>query len=120
MAGKKEMGEFKMPGYREDVLATVTAMLAPIPGVKPGKAFGQPGFFVGGKMFASAFGEGVAIKLPPDRLAACLEQPHCTPFQPMGRTMGGWALITHEQADEFKADLPWFEELLAFVAPLAK
>ena len=60
MAGKKAVVEVKVPGYREDVLAAMTAMLTSIPGVKPG----QPGFYVGGKMLACAFGEGVAI-MPP-------------------------------------------------------
>lgn len=96
------------PGHRPEVAEAVARLLADVPGVKPGRMFGFPAFFVGKKLFACVFGDGVALKLPPPTLTRVLEQPGASRFEPYGRKMREWAHLTHRSAEEFAQD----EELL--------
>jgi len=38
--------------------------LLDMPFVKPGKMYGHPAYYVGGKLFASLYMEGVCVKVP--------------------------------------------------------
>lgn len=110
-----------LPGYRADVLAVVSDLLAGHPAVTPGKMFGLPAFYTSGKLFASLYGDGIAVKLSPDRVAELLGRPDCEPFAPTGRApMRAWALIRRPLAEAYVDDLPLLLASVEYVAEEAR
>jgi hypothetical protein len=109
---------WESPGHRDDVLAVLDDLFDGRPDVRRGKMFGFPAFSTGGKVFASVYGDGVSLKLPQatiDRLA----DDEITPFRPMGKTMGGWVLISRPEAESYAGDAALFEASIALVAAQA-
>jgi hypothetical protein len=109
---------WEAPGFRDDVAAFLADQFAGRPDVRQGKMFGHPAFSTGGKVFACAFGDGVALKLPPatiDRLA----DPAIVPFRPMGRPMGGWVQISRPDPVDYALDEGLFETAIAYVGEQA-
>jgi hypothetical protein len=86
-----------------------------MPGLRRGKAFGLPVIKIEGKI-AVAYHEGqLVLKLPPERIAALIEEERGTPFSAYGKTMGGWIALAPV------ADGDWLaltEEAIAFVRPV--
>jgi hypothetical protein len=82
------------------------------------KMFGLPGFSTGGKFFACVLEDGIALKLPKDRIAG-LADPAISQFEAGGRPMNGWVHIRRQSADEYLRDRPLFDESLAYVASIA-
>ena len=110
--------EWESPGHREDILAVLGDYFDGRPDVKRGKMFGFPAFSTGGKVFATIFGDGVALKLPQatiDRLA----DPEIALFRPKGKSMGGWVQISRPEAESYTDDAGLFETSLAYVAEQA-
>ena len=89
-----------------------------IPIVKPGKMYGHPAYYVGGKLFASLYMEGVCIKIPEKLKTKLLKQKDIEPFTPMGRNMKEWVLITHKKSEEYLKDQNIFESSIEYVASL--
>ena len=54
--------------YRPDVKDVVDGMVLGMPGVKASKAFGHPAYKVNGKIFAFVGINGIALKLPAQRV----------------------------------------------------
>ena len=104
--------------YRPEVAALVTEMLDGRPDVTPRICFGVPGFLTRGRMFACVSGAGIALKLPPERIAE-LTDPVFSPFAPGPRPMGGWVAVSRPGADEFAADAGLLDEAIAYVSALA-
>lgn len=69
----------------QECLEALRAQLAGLPGVREGKMFGFPAFFVGKKLFACVYGDVVGFKVPEDLARRLLEDPRFAPFQPRGR-----------------------------------
>ena len=106
-----------LPGYRADVLAVIGELLDGHPAVTPGTMFGLPGFYTGGKLFACLYGDGLGVKLPPERVAALLGTPGCDSFAPTGRApMRAWVLIGRPTAEAYADDLPLLLESVEYVA----
>jgi hypothetical protein len=110
--------QWESPGHREDVLAVLDDQFAGRPEVRRGKVFGFPAFSTGGKVFAIAFGDGVALKLPQETIDR-LADDEIAPFRPMGKTMGGWVQISRPEAESYAADFGLFEISLAYAAAQA-
>jgi len=110
--------DWEAPGHRDDVLAVLEDLLDGHPEVKRGKMFGLPAFSVGGKVFATLFGDGVALKLPPDTIDR-LADDEIAPFRAMGKTMTGWVQISRPEAESYAADAPLFETSIGYVAEQA-
>lgn len=89
--------------------------------VRAGKMFGLPAYYVGKKLFASLYENGIGIKLPAERAARLLESdPNVEPFMPLGRPkMREWVQITLERSEEFERYLPVFEESIRYVYELS-
>ena len=104
--------------FRPEVATVMTELLAGRPEVTPRVCFGVPGFLTRGKMFACVSGSGIALKLPPDRIAE-LTDPVFSPFAPGPRPMGGWVAISRPGAEEFAADASLLDEAIAYVSALA-
>ena len=88
--------------------------------VKPGKMFGHPAYYVDGKLFASLYMEGVCIKLPEPRVKELLTKEGYSLFQPMGRTMKQWIMITHKNSKDYLKDKTVFQESIEYVTSLTK
>lgn len=88
--------------------------------VKPGKMFGHPAYYVGGKLFASLYMKGVCIKLPEARVKELLTKDDYSPFQPMGKTMKEWIMITHNNSNDYLKDKTIFQESLQYVTSVTK
>ena len=93
--------------------------LLKIPIVKPGKMYGHPAYYVGGKLFASLFMEGVCVKVPLSLKDELLKKKDIVPFEPMGRKMREWILINHKNSDDYLNDKDIFDSSIEFVASLA-
>jgi predicted DNA-binding protein (MmcQ/YjbR family) len=104
--------------YRDDHKQVLDELLLPMPGVQGGKAFGYPAYKVNGKVFAFVGGGGIALKLPPERVAALLaEQGAYQPFEPAaGRVWKQWISIDRDRSPDYRTDLPLMEESHGFVA----
>jgi hypothetical protein len=62
--------------------------------VRRGTMFGFPAFFVGRRMFACVYSDGVGIKLPEGRVRGMLESKEAKPFKPYGKpAMREWIAI---------------------------
>ena len=103
--------------YRPEVLEVVSRLLADDPRVKRTQMFGHPSFATGGKMFASLYDDGIAVKLPLDRAEALIGGECMEAFVPGGMAkMRGWVLIRRTDAEAFTADEPLLREALTYVA----
>ena len=77
-------------------------------------------FQAGTKIFAFTRPEGVAMKLPEDRIAKIVESRDAS-FLVMGtKTMREWVLLRYNSPGEFMKDRKLFEEAMNFVASLRK
>jgi len=105
--------------YRIEHKKVLDSFLLDIPIVKPGKMYGHPAYYIGGKLFASLFMEGVCIKVPESLINELIKKEGIEPFRPMGRKMREWILITREKSEEYLNDQEIFEKSIEYVASLA-
>lgn len=119
-------GTTQMSGGGEDAMergifiaehkVVLDRMLIGLPGVRAGKMFGYPGYYVGKKLFACVYGQGVGLKLPEHQAGELLALPHITAFQPLGRPrMREWIQINRAESCEYLKDLDLFMASIAFV-----
>jgi len=94
------------------------SFLLDIPFVKPGKMYGHPAYYVGGKLFSSLFMDGVCVKLPESRVKKLIDNKAIFPFEPMGRKMREWILIVRGNSEEYLNDRSIFEESVEYVSSL--
>jgi hypothetical protein len=95
------------------------SFLLDMPFVKPGKMYGHPAYYVGGKLFASLFMEGVCVKVPEKLKNELLNGKEIVQFEPMGRKMREWILINRQKSEEYIKDKEIFEKSLEYVASLS-
>ena len=86
--------------------------------VRPGKMFGHPAYYIGGKLFASLYMDGVCVKLPESRVKELLKKEGYRPFEPMGRKMKEWIMITHTNSHNYLKERAIFEESIEYVTSL--
>jgi hypothetical protein len=113
-AAPKDAKEWS-PGFRADVVETLAGLFDGRADVKQGKMFGLPAFSTAGKVFACAFGDGIALKLPPATIER-LADPGISPFRPMGRSMGNWVHVCRPGAADYRGDEALFDASIAYVA----
>ena len=105
--------------YNEKHKESLDSFLLDIPIVNPGKMYGYPAYYVGGKPFASLYNDGVCIKIPELRVKELLKKDGFFPFEPMGRKMREWIFITRKNSEDYQKDRDIFEESIEFVSSLA-
>jgi hypothetical protein len=86
--------------------------------VRPGNMFGHPAYYIGKKLFASLYMDGVCVKLPPPRVKELLGKEDIAPFEPMGRKMREWILIIHKNSNDYLKDQEIFQESINYVTSL--
>lgn len=103
--------------YSEEHHAFLRDWMRTYPEVREGRMFGHPAFFVGKKMFACVYGDGVGLKLPAERAAALLAAPDVVPFQPYGKPrMREWVQINRAVSEDYLGDRDAFEQAIRYVA----
>jgi hypothetical protein len=110
--------ETKRSRHQAAALEALEDAIGSAPSVKPHKMFGLPGFSTGGKVFACVMEDGIALKLPKERIAG-LSDPAILPFEARGRRMNGWVRIRRNSAEDYHQDYGLFEESLAYVNLIA-
>jgi hypothetical protein len=105
--------------FNEKHKVVLDSFLLDIPVVKPGKMYGHPAYYVGGKLFASLYMDGVCVKIPETRVKELLKKDGIEPFTPMGRRMREWIYIIRNKSEDYLKDRYIFEESIEFVASLA-
>jgi hypothetical protein len=109
------------PDANEKHKLVLDSMLLGLPGVKPGKMFGYPAYYVNRKMFACVYGDGVGVKVPQDLAEALLREEHIVPFQPMGRPrMREWVQINRAESENYMLDMDIFKASADYVRILTK
>ena len=108
-------------GFNEEHKKVLDEMLLEIPGVKPGKMFGLPGYYINGKLFACVWEDGVSLKVPQEVRERLLEQTGVEPFVPMeNRPMKEWVLITRKDSKDYLEFEDAFISALEYVLTLSK
>jgi hypothetical protein len=111
------MSKQKFKPQNKEVLDT---FLLDKPGVKPGKMFGYPAYYVNKKLFACLYEDGVGIKLPEKIAKKLVGQEGIIHFQPLGRRkMREWIQINRENPEEYRGDREIFESSIQYVSSLA-
>ena len=110
-----------MPAFNPQNKTALDALWLAYPQVRAGKMFGFPAYFVGRKLCACVYEDGLGLKLPAGTIARLLESdPHAAPFQPFGRQkMREWVQITVPAPQDFTAYLAYFEESIQYVMQAA-
>jgi hypothetical protein len=98
---------------------SLDSFLLAIPIVNPGKMYGYPAYYVGGKLFASLYDEGVCAKIPESQVKELLLEDGIFPFEPMGRKMREWIYIIRNKSEDYLKDRYIFEESIEFVSSLS-
>ena len=102
--------------YRRQHHEIMRTLLKSYPEVREGQMFGYPAFFVGKRMFACIYGQGVGLKLPADEAVALLSFPEVVPFQPHGkRRMPEWVQINRQRSGDYRRDLQIIKRSIRFL-----
>jgi hypothetical protein len=97
------------------------SLLLPVPGVVAGTMFGYPAYYIGGKLFACLYGEGVAIKVPGPVAGSLVGREGIVRFQPMGRRpMKEWIQINRERSEDYRKDRELFKISIDYVSSVTK
>ncbi|MGC9308687.1 MAG: hypothetical protein ACP5FL_07935 [Thermoplasmatota archaeon] len=105
--------------YNEKHKTVLDSFLLDNPIVKPGKMYGHPAYYAGGKLFAALYMDGVCVKVPGSLKNALLERDEIVPFEPMGRKMREWVLINRAKSEDYLQDKDVFAASIEYVASLA-
>ena len=97
------------------------SFLLEIPVVQPGKMFGYPAYYVGGKLFACVYEDAVGLKVPEEVAKKALSRGDIVPFQPLGRrVMKEWIQINHTNSQKYTEDTKLFDTSIEYVSTLAQ
>ncbi|HZR30193.1 MAG TPA: hypothetical protein VFA71_15555 [Terriglobales bacterium] len=109
-----------MKEKEEDLAALLASMLQDLPQVSVKKHVGHASFLAGKKVFAFTRDEGVAVKLPREKIQELVNKKSAAPLVMGKRVMKEWVVIKRKSAGEYKKDLSLFKEAVAFVSSLRK
>lgn len=87
------------------------------PHVKAGHMFGYPAYYVGKKLIACHYGDGLALKLPEASAIHLLSENnmHVEPFSPMGKKMGKhWVIVFNNKLSKFNLPDSFLQETIEF------
>jgi len=105
--------------FNPEVKEVLDSFLLENPEVEAGKAFGLPGYYVNGKMFASVYENGATIKVPSEMMAELLERDGISEFRPMDKhVMKYWVLIEREDPEDLVEDRELFQKAFDYVYDL--
>jgi hypothetical protein len=100
--------------------AVLDDLLLRHPLVRPGKMFGFPAYYAGGKLCICLYEQGVGVKLPEQSAARLLQtDPNAIPFQPMSKAkMREWVQINLNRSEDYRQYASVFEQAIQHVLAL--
>jgi len=102
--------------YDEDLKEIFDELLLGDPDIYPGSAFGLPGYYIEGKLFASIFESGLVLKLPKEKCKQLIEnEDGFDHFAPLGNNMRQWVHVTKDDPENYEEELGLIEESIMFV-----
>ena len=106
-----------MADFNPQHKAVLDDLLHGYPNVRPGKMFGFPAYYAGGKLCICLYEQGVGVKLPEQSAAKLLKTDrNVIPFQPMGRRkMREWVQINLGRSEDYRQYKSVFEESIRHV-----
>ena len=106
-----------MADFNPQHKAVLDDLLHGYPDVRPGKMFGFPAYYAGGKLCICLYERGVGVKLPEQSAAKLLKTDrNVIPFQPMGRRkMREWVQINLGRSEDYRQYKSVFEESIRHV-----
>jgi hypothetical protein len=78
--------------YNLDLAKRISVEMIGLPVVEK-KMFGGVGFLLDGNMAYGVIGEGLIVRVPPEKHANLLKRPHVKPFDFSGKPMKGWLIV---------------------------
>jgi TfoX/Sxy family transcriptional regulator of competence genes len=119
--GRRRVKVMPISEFDEKHKEVLDSMLLEIPGVKAGKMFGLPGYYINGKLFACLYEEGVAMKAPDKVREKLMAQKDVEMFVPMGKhKMKEWVLINKKDSKDYLKYEDDFISSLEYVLALSK
>jgi hypothetical protein len=107
--------------YDEEIKEVIDDILLEMPEVQPGNAFGLPGYYVNGKLFACVYESGITLKLPREKCSDLIENSDgFDTFAPLDRVMKEWVHVTKEDPTDFEKETVLIIESVNFVKNLTK
>jgi hypothetical protein len=104
--------------YNTDLAQRVRGRLADRPGLEEKAMFGGLGFMLRGNMACGVHGEGLIVRVGPERYEETLQAQHTRVFDLTGRPMKGWIVVTPEGWASDEALAGWVEQGVAFALSL--
>ena len=104
--------------YRETAAQRVRDVLYPLARVEEKKMFGGIAFMVSGNMAVGVIREELIVRVGLENYESALNKPGVDYFQPTGKPMAGWVMVS---PDGYKTDEDlryWIELALEFVKTL--
>lgn len=106
--------------WNPEVAAGLVEAAGELPDTRVGKMFGYPALYAAGKMFACAYGHGIALKLPGAVVAELMENEGFEPFQPYGRArMREWVFLQASDKDGVRVRSHLLRQAAGFVTGAA-
>lgn len=106
--------------FNSDHKEVLDSLLLSISIVDPGKMFGYPAYYVGGKLFACVFEDGIGVKVSEELANELLKREDIVHFQPLGRKkMREWIQINKQNSKDYLKEKEIFDASIEFVASIA-
>jgi hypothetical protein len=104
--------------YDEALAQRVRVLLAAEERLREQKMFGGLVFMLRGNMCCGILGDGLMVRVGPERFEAALAQPHTRIIDFTGRPMTGIVLVTPEGVADDDALAAWVRQGVAFATSL--
>ena len=82
------------------------------------KMFGGVGYLLNGNMACGVHGEGLIVRVAPEKHADLLKRPHARPFDMTGKPMKGWLVVEAEGCKSASQLTAWIKEGVEFALTL--
>lgn len=79
--------------YDQVLAQRIREILGDIPGLQEKKMFGGVGYLIRGNMACGVHGNGLIVRVGPERSQEALDRPHTRVFDMTGRPMIGWIVV---------------------------
>jgi hypothetical protein len=79
--------------YNETLAQRIRLEIGGRPNLVEKKMFGGIGYLLNGNMACGVHGDGLIVRVGPERSAAAFARPHTRVFDLTGRPMAGWLVV---------------------------
>jgi TfoX/Sxy family transcriptional regulator of competence genes len=104
--------------YDADLAERMRDLLAGTPGLSEKAMFGGIAFMVGGNMAVGAVGDGLIVRVEPDRYEEMLDEPGAGLMDFTGRPMRGWVSVAADAVGTDESLQAWIDRGTGYAASL--